>query len=300
MVSALPIYAMCCIRVPFTILDHFEKSGRSFLWYGNKINNQGDCLVKWDTICLPKKAGGLGVLDLRTQNRALLIKFLFKFFNKHDIPWVELIWNNYYSDGSIPSYPTRLGSFSWRDCCSILQDFKSMTTCIPSTGNTISLWHDKWNEDTLQSRFPHLYSFSKDSECTIASAIVSSTSNFYEMFHLPMSSMAVQQSNEMLEIISNIHQDNDNKDCWQFLWKGNKYSNRKIYLHLIGNPPKAAPPFQWIWKSCSLPKQKFFFWLLLLDRLNTRDLLIRKNFQIENRRCILCDDEPNEYLQHLL
>ena len=30
-VSALPILAMCCIRVPFTILDHFEKSERSFL-----------------------------------------------------------------------------------------------------------------------------------------------------------------------------------------------------------------------------------------------------------------------------
>ena len=58
-VSALPIYAMCCIRVPFTILGHFEKSSRSFLWYGNKIIKQGNCLVKWHTVCLPKKAGGL-------------------------------------------------------------------------------------------------------------------------------------------------------------------------------------------------------------------------------------------------
>ena len=31
MVVALPIFAMCCIRVPLTILDHFEKSaGTSF------------------------------------------------------------------------------------------------------------------------------------------------------------------------------------------------------------------------------------------------------------------------------
>lgn len=85
-ISALPIFAMCCIRVPFTILDHFEKSGRSFLWYGKGINKHGKCLAKWDTVCLPKKAGGLGVLDLRMQNKALLTKFLYKFFNGHDIP----------------------------------------------------------------------------------------------------------------------------------------------------------------------------------------------------------------------
>ena len=52
-VSALPIFAMCCIRVPFTILDHFEKSGRSFLWYGKGINKHGNCLVKWEKVCLP-------------------------------------------------------------------------------------------------------------------------------------------------------------------------------------------------------------------------------------------------------
>lgn len=80
-ISALPIFAMCCIRVPFPILDHFEKSGRGFLWYGKDINKHGKFLVKWDVVCLPKKAGGLGVLDLRVQNRTLLIKFLYKIFN---------------------------------------------------------------------------------------------------------------------------------------------------------------------------------------------------------------------------
>ncbi|EMS65860.1 hypothetical protein TRIUR3_17105 [Triticum urartu] len=37
-VFALPIFAMCYIRVPFSILDHFEYSGRCFLWSGNGIN----------------------------------------------------------------------------------------------------------------------------------------------------------------------------------------------------------------------------------------------------------------------
>jgi hypothetical protein len=37
-----------------------------------------------------KKKGKLGVINLRSQNRALL-KYLDKFYNKIDIPWVNLI-----------------------------------------------------------------------------------------------------------------------------------------------------------------------------------------------------------------
>ena len=50
----------------------------NFLWYGNEINKRGKCLASWDMICKPKNQGGIGVLSLRTQNKAFLIKHLFK------------------------------------------------------------------------------------------------------------------------------------------------------------------------------------------------------------------------------
>jgi hypothetical protein len=53
-------------------------------------------------VCAPKKQGGLGVLDLQTHNEALLLKFLHKFFTKADVPWVKLVWSNYYSSGRLP------------------------------------------------------------------------------------------------------------------------------------------------------------------------------------------------------
>jgi hypothetical protein len=37
-------------------------------------------------VCLPKDEGGLGVINLKTQNEALLLKNLQKFFNKTDTP----------------------------------------------------------------------------------------------------------------------------------------------------------------------------------------------------------------------
>jgi hypothetical protein len=39
----------------------------------------------------PKKKRGLSIINLRSQNVALLIKHLDKFYNKRDISWITLI-----------------------------------------------------------------------------------------------------------------------------------------------------------------------------------------------------------------
>jgi hypothetical protein len=40
----------------------------------------------WPMVCLPKDEGGLNVLNIQTQNEALLLERLDKFFNKRDMP----------------------------------------------------------------------------------------------------------------------------------------------------------------------------------------------------------------------
>jgi hypothetical protein len=58
--------------------------------------------VAWKKCTKPKRKGGLGVINLRSQNKDLLLKHLDKFYNKADIPWVNLIWNTYYFNGKVP------------------------------------------------------------------------------------------------------------------------------------------------------------------------------------------------------
>jgi hypothetical protein len=53
----------------------------------------------WHLVCTPKHKGGLGILDLKKHNEALLMKMLYKFFNKQDLPLVQLIWDNRYKNG---------------------------------------------------------------------------------------------------------------------------------------------------------------------------------------------------------
>jgi hypothetical protein len=54
--------------------------------------------------------GGLGIVNFQKQNAALLIKILDKFYNKRDLPWVNLIWEKHYA-GKVPHAESLCGSF---------------------------------------------------------------------------------------------------------------------------------------------------------------------------------------------
>ena len=54
-------------------------------------------------------------------------------------------------------------------------------------------------------------------------------------------------------------------------------------------PAPIPRPFHWLWKSCCQQKHITFFWLLLYDILNTRDMLQRKQIFIVDYTCVLCN-----------
>lgn len=87
-------------------------------------------------------------------------------------------------------------------------------------------------------------------------------------------------------------------DCWFYIWGSTIYTSKKAYTAQKGNIP-ISPIFKWMWKSCVLGKHKFFFWLLLHHRLNTRNLLRRKNRFLDNHTCVLCQQNVKETPQHL-
>jgi len=86
--------------------------------------------------------GGLGVVNLRAQNKALLLKNLDKFYNKRDIPWVNMIWHSHYSNDQIPHVSTNKGSFWWRDLLKLCDHFRGVATCQIGDGTTVLFWHD--------------------------------------------------------------------------------------------------------------------------------------------------------------
>ena len=90
------------------------------------------------------------------------------------------------------------------------------------------------------------------------------------VFSLPLSSQAAVQLTAVQEIISSLNLNPDVFDSWLYTW-GAHFSSSKAYKSLRGTL-EASPLFNWLWSSSILGKHKFFFWLLLRDRLNTRNI----------------------------
>ena len=76
------------------------------------------------------------------------------------------------------------------------------------------------------------------------------------------------------------------------------FSSSRIYKELMDHPV-VDHAYKWIWKCPCQPKHKVFFWLLLKDRLSTRNVLRRRNMNLESYNCVLCNNSVEETLEHL-
>jgi len=100
--SALSTFYICSLQIPPSLIEQIDKYWKHCLWSGGDINRKGSCLAAWNVACKPKEDGGLGIIDLRAHNLALLLKYLDKFYNHANIPWVSLTWSKFYKNNHIP------------------------------------------------------------------------------------------------------------------------------------------------------------------------------------------------------
>lgn len=140
------------------------------------------------------------------------------------------------------------------------------------------------------------FSFAKIKDISVASFKVED--NLDSLFHLPLSSMALTQLQELRACLSDLEPPQARPDDWSYIWHSVSFTSKQAYVHLLGQSSPALP-FIWLWSSSCRSKQKFLFWLLLKDRLNTRELLLRKQFPLDNVDCVLCSDRVVETSKHL-
>jgi hypothetical protein len=161
--------------------------------------------------CTGPKKGGLGIINLRSQNTALLLKHMDKFYNKRDIPWVTLIWNKYYSEGEVPHATKDKGSFWWKDLLKLCDIYRGISKCTVGDGTAVLFCSDIWNDLLLQDKFPRLFICKKNKSISVAKFL--STTQFSDLFHLPLSNEAWQEYQALQSIIQGIQITEGDKDC---------------------------------------------------------------------------------------
>lgn len=119
------------------------------------------------------------------------------------------------------------------------------------------------------------------------------------IFHLPLTQEAYHELQDMNTYLQDTLYDENSRDRWILAW-GNDRNTSKQFYTLVFKGLDAPPTFSSLWKANCIPRIKFFGWLLLMDRLNTRDMLQQRNFNVQpGVTCVLCDHDLRETRDHL-
>jgi hypothetical protein len=188
-----------------------------------------------------KKEGSLGVLSQRTHNEALLLKYMHKFLNREDLPWVNLIWEKYYRNGRLPGAAT-VGSPWWRDILRLIDKYKDFASVNIQDGKSCLFWEDLWNGLVPKLSFPELFSFTRKPKITLAE--VKAAPNLHDLFHLPLSVEAFSQLKQLQDILHSV-QISELSDVWAYSWGSSNFSSRKAYKQLSGHCT-IHPAFRWL------------------------------------------------------
>jgi len=75
--SALPLFYMSLYKMPVTVAKEIVRLQRNFLW-GWGSEGRRIVWASWDKVYAPKEQGGLGMIDIRCFNIALLGKWIWR------------------------------------------------------------------------------------------------------------------------------------------------------------------------------------------------------------------------------
>jgi hypothetical protein len=295
-ISSLPNHFISSLKVHKTIIKIFDRSRRHCLWAKrDEDTSSSHSLAAWTAVCRPKNHGGLGIKNIELQNKALLLKQLHKFYCKENTPWVNLVWRQY--GHGAPHAQSSRGSFWWRDIFSLVDIYRSITISQIGNGESTLFWKDFWtNGATLCNQFPRLFSFARSEDTAVAEFAL--TTDLTTLFTLPFSMEAHAEYEQVQHLIADTNITGD-LDTRRFIWGSTSYTSSRFYQYIFSAVP-CDRALRAIWKSRCLPKLKVFVWLLFKDRLNTRDMMLRRQWHfISGPTCVLCQDQVLETRDHL-
>ncbi|CAN1748538.1 Putative ribonuclease H protein At1g65750 [Linum perenne] len=254
--------------LPVNTCEEIDRRIRNFVW-GTTAEERKISLVSWETICLPKEKGGLGLKLARQLNRAYLTKLAFLFFKEKDKLWVRILQDKYFSDSNGGLIARKLKSSSplWKG---ILREKDTMLEGAKSAirnGRDTLFWTDCWVDagmrliDGADASNPAF-----DLNQTVADM---TTEDGEWDFNL----LGELLQPEFVDIVAGMHPPNHSSGEDDWVWgleKSGKFTIRSTY-NLICQTDSLPSESIWnsIWRWNGPNRTRHFLWLAARDRLLT-------------------------------
>lgn len=282
--SSLPVYYMSCFKIPIWVIQEIDKIRRNFLWHGVNDHKKMN-LVDWEVVCTPKKLGGLGVLDLRTFNNALLLKWCWKWVRPEANLIKPLLQHMELTQDLMPKPIARLTT-------EMRQFWAISISRTVGNGTTISFWHHNWGCGIISTIYAELFSYAEDETETLAQVLNAAQLALRQ----PISTTAEEQQTElMIHMAQTTIEAGQDGTRWK--WTDTGTFTVKSAYGAIKNEPHISNNLHRIWKTKAPPRFKVFGWIMIRNKILTIDNLQRKGMILVNR-CIMCK-KANETVKHL-
>ncbi|XP_020253777.1 uncharacterized protein LOC109830826 [Asparagus officinalis] len=298
--TSIPLYFMSFYKLPGWLIKEVDKIRRNFLWSGKSVSKPFKCLVNWKRVCMNKLEGGLGVKDLKTFNISLLSKWLWKCLDR-DSYIGAFLYHLYVRKGSsLQSVASKASnSLVWNDIISNKYVFLQLLSWSLGSGDKIRFWEDKWiGKNSLSSLYPSLYSLAWSNNVSIRSQGNLQNNNWHWHPLLKRSITSVPHSVK-LDFMNCIgmHKISNQVDIplWSLTSNG-LFSVKSLYDFLISRGIKSST-YSIVWNPLLPSKIQIFTWLLSMNRLHTKDNLLKKGWQ-GDPLCVFCKSNP-ETAEHI-
>lgn len=175
--------------------------------------------------------------------------------------------------------------------------YRARTRSFIGNGLSTSLWDDNWTREVLSLKYPNMASFISAPSLSVKE--VFEAPDLSSLFNLPLSSEALSELEDMQDWLDG-HEFNDNiEDNWALVFDGAILLVKKYYKDKF-DTSRVHKIFAKLWKCGCMMRIKFFGWLMLINRLNARAIVLRKKLLPDQLyQCVMCSDVYLEDVDHL-
>lgn len=96
-IAGIQLFWCQVFLLPQKIVKVLQAACRTFLWTGRTTTSKR-ALIAWERVTMPKKAGGMGIGNLKVWNKAAICKLLWNVNLRKDRTWIKWI-HGYYIRG---------------------------------------------------------------------------------------------------------------------------------------------------------------------------------------------------------
>ena len=224
--------------------------------------------LNWPAVCIPKDQGGLGIINSKILNIALMAKWLWRLITEENNQalWARIIRAKYPSAANILVSTPVGGSQFWHNLHKVRDAFRLGLKFKLGNGTRILFWTDWWSEESpLSIRFPRLFDICSFPNCSVAQA--HNGEGWLIRFRRTFGPDELAQWGQLWAEIE--HQEplhTPDFISWALEPSGT-FSTKSLYSRLCQGDK--WPYARAIWDASVPLKVKIFTWQLAIDRLPT-------------------------------